>query len=125
MSRQSCFLNFCIHEGQDWSGSIDNNRRSTQNIVNFCNYIRKSDPTVRQVSVRKYINEVEKNTSEAKPIHFLIGDSQHVKELVSSLVSAGGVVLTRTWAAAFNYIQNISSEQSVLVSFLRSFCSSR
>ncbi len=110
------FLNFCIHEGQDWSGSIDNNRRSTQNIVNFCNYIRKSDPTVRQVSVRKYINEVEKNTSEAKPIHFLIGDSQHVKELVSSLVSAGGVVLTRTWAAAFNYIQNISSEQSVLLS---------
>ena len=110
------FLNFCIQDGQDWIGTINNNRRSTQNIVNFCNYIRKSDPTVRQISVRQYSNEEERLLSEGKPIHFLMGDSQRVKTLVSSLVSEGGVVLTRSWAAAFNYIQNISSSQAKLLS---------
>ena len=38
-----------------------------------------------------------------------------MNKLVNELISSGAVVLTRTWAAAFNYIEGISSEQKNLL----------
>ena len=114
-AKPSDFLQFAICDGQDGQYSIDNNRRSTRNIVNFCNFIRQSDMTIQQISVKEYSNEEDGRQAESKPVHFLLGESQNVKATVAGLLSSGGVVLTRTWAAAFNYIQNINESQAKLL----------
>ena len=103
----SDFLSFKINEETDVEYSISNNRRSTESIVNFCDFLRKSDHTVVQNNVR--------DVAEQNPIKFLIGNSNTVKEAVGQAIADGAVVLTRTWAAAFDYIQNIDPEQSELL----------
>lgn len=94
---------------------INGNRRSTKNIVNFCNFLRQSDKQVVQVSKRAYNLEDEKARAEAKKIHFLIGSSSNVQKIVQTVIQDGGVVLTRAWAAAFDYIRDIDDEQSKLL----------
>ena len=106
-AQPSDFLSFIINGETDVEYSISNNRRSTESIVNFCNFLRKSDYTVVQNNVR--------NDAEQNPIKFLIGNSNKVKEVVGQAIADGAVVLTRTWAAAFDYIQNIDPEQSELL----------
>jgi superfamily I DNA/RNA helicase len=90
---------------------INGNRRSTANIVSFCNYLRQSDASVFQNSIKPYLNDTAKLAAETKKVHFLIGDSDNIKTLISEIISDGGVVLTRTWAAAFSYIRGITKEQ--------------
>nr|WP_269458375.1 hypothetical protein [Ndongobacter massiliensis] len=47
------FLEFNINnEVEEYS--IEGNRRTTENIVNFCNFIRCSDKNIFQSSIRKY-----------------------------------------------------------------------
>lgn len=94
---------------------INGNRRSTANIVNLCNFLRQSDNKVKQVSKRAYNSEDEKAKAEAKKIHFLIGSSQNVQGITQAVIQDGGVVLTRAWAAAFDYIRDIDDEQSELL----------
>lgn len=94
---------------------INGNRRSTENIVNFCNFLRQSDKQVVQVSKRTYDLEDEKIRAEAKKIHFLIGSSPNVQRIIQAVIQEGGVVLTRAWAAAFDYIRDIDDEQSKLL----------
>ena len=94
---------------------INGNRRSTANIVNLCNFLRQSDNKVKQVSKRAYNSEDEKAKAEAKKIHFLIGSSQNVQGIIQAVIQDGGVVLTRAWAAAFDYIRDIDDEQSELL----------
>mgnify|MGYP005764937833 CR=1 FL=1 len=94
---------------------INRNRRSTANIVNLCNFLRQSDNKVKQVSKRAYNSEDEKAKAEAKKIHFLIGSSQNVQGIIQAVIQDGGVVLTRAWAAAFDYIRDIDDEQSELL----------
>ena len=86
---------------------INDNRRSTANIVNFCNYLRQSDSNVTQRS---------RIITEAKKIHFIIGESDEAKVKIAEIIEDGGVVLTRTWAAAFSYIRGITPKQ---VDFLK------
>ena len=86
---------------------INDNRRSTANIVNFCNYLRQSDSNVTQRS---------RIITEAKKIHFIIGESDEAKVKIAEIIADGGVVLTRTWAAAFSYIRGITPKQ---VDFLK------
>jgi superfamily I DNA/RNA helicase len=95
--------------------TIIGNRRSTANIVGFCNYIRKSDTTVVQSSVRQYTNKTVEEIAEAKPILFMIGDSDANKQIITETIENGGVILTRTWAKAFSYIRNIDDEQVKLL----------
>jgi len=90
---------------------INGNRRSTSNIVNFCNYLRQSDTNVLQCSVKLYPDYIAKNRAEGKKVHFIIGDSDDAKNEIAEIISDGGVVLTRTWAAAFSYIRGIAPEQ--------------
>ena len=94
---------------------INGNRRSTANIVNLCNFLRQSDNKVKQVSKRAYDSEDRKAKAEAKKIQFLIGSSQNVQEIVQAVIQDGGVVLTRAWAAAFDYIRDIDDGQSKLL----------
>lgn len=89
---------------------ISGNRRSTSNIVSFCNYLRSTD-VLSQTSIKPYKNEEEKQESEQIPVRFICGDSPEVMEQINALVQDGSVVLTRTWAAAFSYIQGIDDGQ--------------
>lgn len=117
-ARPTDFNNFCIDPENDNLYSIKGNRRSTENIVNFCNFLRQSDVNFIQNSIKPYSNEEIKENTEAKKIHFLIGDSLEIKKIISSVIESGGVVLTRAWAAAFDYIQNIDKDQSKLLKFI-------
>ncbi len=111
-AKPSEFNSFCIDKENDVQYSINGNRRSTENIVNFCNFLRQSDSKVVQNNIKIYANEETRKMAESKKIHFLIGESPEIKKIVSDIITNGGVVLTRTWAAAFDYIQNIDEEQA-------------
>lgn len=86
------------------------NRRSTNNIVSLCNYLR-SATTLIQTSIKPYKNKEEEQECEQIPIHFICGNSSDTMKQINDLVQDGGVILTRTWAAAFAYIQGIDDEQ--------------
>lgn len=105
-ARPSDFSSFKIDDN-DSEFYIKNNRRSSSNIVNFCDYIRQKDPIVIQSSV----NEEAINNK----IHFLMGKSNNVKEKIACVIRDGGAVLTRTWAAAFDYIIDIEEDQALLL----------
>lgn len=114
-AKPSDFNDFCIDTENDALYSINGNRRSTENVVNFCNFLRQSDTNVTQNSIKKYDNkEIEKET-ESKKIHFILGESPENKRIIANIIEDGGVVLTRAWAAAFDYIQNIDEEQAGLL----------
>lgn len=114
-AKPSDFNNFSIDSENDILFSIKGNRRSTENVVNFCNFLRQSDENIIQNSIKTYDNEEIKKNTEAKKVHFLIGESLKIKKIINDVIEAGGVVLTRAWAAAFDYIQNIDVEQAKLL----------
>jgi len=114
-AKPSDFNEFCIDTENDVLYSINGNRRSTENVVNFCNFLRQSDTNITQNSIKKYDNkEIEKET-ESKKIHFILGESPENKRIIANVIEDGGVVLTRAWAAAFDYIQNIDEGQAGLL----------
>jgi len=90
---------------------ISGNRRSTSNIVNLCNFLRKADSTVIQNSEKFYNCDEEKQLAEMTKIHIISGEDTTARKLINSVIADGAVVLTRTWAAAFTYIQDISDDQ--------------
>ena len=107
----SDFLGFNISGERKLSTyQIVGNRRSTSNIVNFCNYIRKGDG-LQQKSIKEYKDATDQQECENKPIHFLCGKTPATLQIINDLVGKGAVVLTRIWADAFSYIQNISDDQ--------------
>jgi len=91
---------------------INGNRRSTANIVNFCNYLRQSDINVSQYSTKPYLNNELKLTTEAKKVHFIMGDGNDAKIQIAEIIAGGGVVLTRNWASSFSYIRWYNSRAS-------------
>lgn len=110
------FKNFSIDGSRELKEYVINgNRRSTENIVNFCNYLRQSDSDVVQVSNRPYDTEEEKVRSETKKIHFLVGNSPAIYNTIKNILKNDGVVLTRAWAAAFDYIQGVDETQAKLL----------
>lgn len=109
----SDFIDFNIDEEiQEYA--INGNRRSTVNIVNFCNFIRRSDKSIWQVSQREY-GDKDKNKIESYSIKFLLGNTNIVNEVIANVLNEEGVVLTRGWADAFKFIQNVNEEQSKLL----------
>lgn len=113
-AKPSDFTNFKIEGQRNAEYTIKGNRRSTENIINFCNFLRQNDTHVVQTSARSY-KDGEGEDIESKKIHFLIGDSPEIRDIIKTTISSGGVVLTRTWAAAFDYIQDIAPEQALLL----------
>lgn len=110
-AQPSQFSNFSV-SGTKRTGiyQILGNRRSTANIVSLCNYLRSTD-VLEQTSIKPYKNDKDKQESEQIPVRFICGNSPESMEQISALVKAGSVVLTRTWAAAFEYIQGIDEGQ--------------
>lgn len=90
------------------------NRRSTNNIVSLCNYLRNTD-VLEQTSIRPYKSKEEEQENEQIPVRFICGNSPKAMEQINSLVQDGSVVLTRTWAAAFAYIQGIDDGQRTIL----------
>jgi len=116
-ARPSQFSDFSVGDSKILTDYIiDGNRRSTANIVNFCNFIRKADTLVSQTSIRLYKSDSEKVDTEAKPIRFLVGNDDATKKIIAEVINDGGVVLTRAWAKAFSYIRDIEDEQVKLLS---------
>lgn len=115
-ARPTDFENFSIDGNREIKEyDIHDNRRSTENIVNFCNFLRQSDKHVVQISKRIYDTEDKKKQSEAKKIHFLIGTTNIIRNVIQNVLENDGVVLTRTWAAAFDYVQDIDEKQASLL----------
>lgn len=114
-AKPSDFNDFCIDTENDVLYSINGNRRSTENVVNFCNFLRQSDKNITQNSIKIYDSEETKKDTEAKKIHFILGESLESKRIIGNVINDGGVVLTRAWAAAFDYIQNIDEGQAGLL----------
>lgn len=112
----SDFANFSI-DGEKKTNEyvISGNRRSTKNIVNFCNFLRKSDGKVKQVSIRQYNSEDDKQQIENNKVHFLIGNTTEVTGKIREVILDNGVILTRAWAAAFDYIQDVDQSQIKLL----------
>lgn len=102
----SDFENFHIDKN-DMDFAIIGNRRSSANIVNFCNFIRQVDTTVVQENLNHQIKD--------NKVHFLLGHSENIKSIIKDVLRDDGVVLTRTWATAFQYIDGIESSQSELL----------
>ena len=111
-ARPSKFLDFGSNGlgGAVSEYEIQGNRRSTCNIVSFINFLRQSD-TLEQVSTREYDSQELKDIAESKKVFFLLGESLAIKEKIREVVKDGGVVLTRAWAGAFNYMEDIPDEQ--------------
>ena len=95
--------------------AIKDNRRSTDNIVNFCNLLRQADQNVIQSSIREHNSTTKKESAESQSIHFLLGNSQAIQDKIKSIINQDGVVLTRAWAAAFNYMTDVSDDQKTLL----------
>lgn len=114
-AKPSDFKSFCIDSESDNVYSISGNRRSTENIVNFCDFLRKADTSVTQNSIKIYVNDEAKRISESKKIHFIIGESDENRKIINEIINEGAVVLTRAWAAAFDYIQNIEESQAAIL----------
>lgn len=111
----SQFNNFAMESiGKTEIYHILGNRRSTNNIVNLCNYLRNTD-TLKQNSIKTFDNKNEEQEIEQIPVRFICGDSSATMEKINTLVQAGGVVLTRTWADAFAYIQGIDDGQRAIL----------
>ncbi len=111
-AKPSQFINLSIDGNRTlYDYVISGNRRSTSNIVNLCNFLRKADSTVIQNSEKYYNSDDEKQLAEMTKIHIVSGEDTAAKKLINSIIADGAVVLTRTWAAAFSYIQDISEEQ--------------
>lgn len=111
-AKPSQFADFAMNGERELAQYVINdNRRSTANIVNFCNYLRQSDSNVSQCSRKPYPDDATKLKTEAKKVHFIIGESDIAKSQIAEIIADGGVVLTRTWAAAFSYIRGITPGQ--------------
>lgn len=115
-ARPTDFENFSIDGKREIKEyNINDNRRSTENIVNFCNFLRQSDNHVVQISKRIYNTEDAENRCESPKIHFLIGTTAIIQDTIQNVLKNNGVVLTRTWAAAFDYVQDIDEGQTSLL----------
>lgn len=117
------FKNFFIDSIKEYE--INGNRRSTNNIVQMCNYIRRKD-SLKQKSIKEYENEESKQLAEARLVHFISNSStEKVESIISDILKNQGAVITRTWAYAFYYILGISNNQKdVLKRIYNSYFSS-
>lgn len=92
---------------------IDGNRRSTENIINFCNYIRKED---KNLSTQKC--ELNFDNNKKVKIVVLTREDSNAKEFADD----NTVVLCRRFIDLFQYI-NISDieQQQAIIDLYRSY----
>lgn len=108
-ARPTQFKNFSMPEITDYK--INGNRRSTNNIVHLCNYIRRND-NLEQKSIKKYLNQEEEQNAERRLVHFVTNSShEKIEKIIRQVLNDEGAIITRTWAYAFKYIMDVSDEQ--------------
>lgn len=108
-ARPTQFKNFSMSEIIEYK--INGNRRSTNNIVQLCNYIRRND-NLEQKSIKEYQNQEEKQNAERRLVHFVTNSShEKIENIIRQVLNDEGAIITRTWAYAFKYIVDISNEQ--------------
>ena len=92
---------------------IDGNRRSTENIINFCNYIRKED---KNLSIQKC--ELNFDNNKKVKIVVLTREDSNAKEFADD----NTVVLCRRFIDLFQYI-NISDieQQQAIINLYRNY----
>ncbi len=84
-AKPSKFSDFNIDEVTDTHEyQILGNRRSTENIIFLCNYIRKSDSLV-QKGIRKYKDDSSKMQKELRKVCFLIGDAEKMNQKINEI----------------------------------------
>jgi len=113
-AKPSMFNGFSLSNTIVQDMKIEGNRRSTRNIIRLCNYVRQRDELV-QVGVRDYESDEEKNAIESVKVKFLVGSEDKNTKIIEQLITEGGVVLTRAWAAAFEYMNDVSPEQKKIL----------
>lgn len=88
---------------------IKGNRRSTKNIIDFLNFIRKSDSELNDQTCEMNIGSNEKVT-------FIIQKSSGIlSKALDDIIGADYKVLCRRWAEAFDYVKDIEPEQKKLL----------
>ena len=89
---------------------IKGNRRSTQNIIDFLNFIRKSDPELND-------QKCEMNISSNEKVTFIIQKNRSIlsRDLNDIIGTTDYKVLCRKWAEAFDYVKDIDPEQKKLL----------
>lgn len=88
---------------------INGNRRSTQNIIEFANYIRKSDSNLTEQVCAKNFN------NNAKVTFIIQNDPRKTLPQLGVVDLSSAYVLCRRWTEAFTYIDDIESEQLKLI----------
>ena len=86
---------------------IEGNRRSTQNIINLINFIRKNDADLKQDCI--------KNIANNEKVTFLIQQSTTLKLPLYKLIDNDTHILCRKWTEAFKYIDNVTPDQMNLI----------
>lgn len=110
-AKPSKFKEFNINAETDtYEYQILGNRRSTKNIISLCNYIRKSDGLIQE-GIKIYEDANSREQAEKKSVCFIVGETPQTNNKIREILSAGGVILTRTWAAAFNYMDGVNQGQ--------------
>lgn len=112
-ARPSKFSGFLSGENID-EYIISGNRRSSANIIHMCNYIRQTDKII-QKGIKEYNDINNKDLKESIKVKVLIGDNKNVINIINNIVKSGGVVLTRSWAASFKYMNGVLDEQKEIL----------
>lgn len=94
---------------------IDGNRRSSTNIVELCNYIRQKDKDLIQHSIKEYKTLEDRKEIEDIKVSFIAGKTDEQYKKINNIVNDGGVVLTRSWVGAFNYIYEATDIQKKML----------
>lgn len=102
------FKDFKLHSpNKIQTKAIEGNRRSTQNIINLLNFIRKDDTEFKQ--------ECSKNKEQNEKIIFFIQKEKTASSPISECIEKDTKILCRKWAEAFNYIDDVSADQKKLI----------
>lgn len=88
---------------------IKGNRRSTQNIIDFINYLRQEDKELNDQTCELNFD------SNLKVTFLLQKDKNNFSRPLHSIIEKDSVILSRKWAEALKYISNLGEEQRKLL----------
>ena len=105
------FKNFAPVTKKHSTYLIDDNRRSSKNIIHLLNYIRQTDLTIS-------LQHCAKNKENNSKVKFVkISTCRNVLDLIPS----DCIVLSRKWADGFQYIIGLSSEQQSIIKSIHAY----
>lgn len=91
---------------------IEGNRRSSQNIIHFINYLRQADDSLKEQSIN---NDIKCD----KKVKLIISNSND--HMLDNKYLKDSVVLVRRTNDLFNYIQGVNQNQKQLIKRIHNF----